>query len=174
MPLEVILKKPITGLGCEADIVKVKAGYARNYLLPNDLALPATAAGKKQIEDLKKRRAAREAEELNAAEALATNLSKSTLTFQVETSDKSGKVFGSITTQDIEERLGAMGIQLDRKKIHLERPLKEVGEFTLPVQLPMGVKASLRVVLERKKLEEPEAKEKPAKKERRGRSEKED
>jgi len=85
MPIEVILKQPVPGLGAEADIVKVKAGYARNYLIPRDIASQATAASKKEIESLQKRRAEREASELKKAETLASALSKVTITFQMET-----------------------------------------------------------------------------------------
>lgn len=156
MSIEVILKKPVQGLGAEADIVKVKAGYARNYLIPNNIASQATAASKKEIEALKKRRAEREADELQKAEALAAALNKVTITFQMESAEGSGKLFGSVTSQDIADRLAAMGHELDRKKIQLDRPLKEVGETTITVNLGMEVTASFKVVLE---TAEPDSKE---------------
>jgi len=148
MPIEVILKKPVQGLGAEADIVKVKAGYARNYLIPNNIAAQATAASKKEIEALQKRRAEREADELQKAEKLAADLNKVTITFQMESAEGSGKLFGSVTSQDISERLTTMGHELDRKKIQLDRPLKEVGESTITANLGMEVTASFKVVLE--------------------------
>ncbi|MEM6821654.1 MAG: 50S ribosomal protein L9 [Verrucomicrobiota bacterium] len=148
MPIEVILKKPVHGLGAEADIVKVKAGYARNFLIPNNIAAPATEASKKEIEDLKRRRAEREASELQSAEELARSLNQSTVTFQMETAEGSNKLFGSVTNQDIAERLAAMGHQVDRKKIQLDRPLKELGTSSVEVNLGMGVKAKVKVVLE--------------------------
>ncbi|NJK90711.1 MAG: 50S ribosomal protein L9 [Blastochloris sp.] len=127
MAVEVILKKPVEGLGVEADVVRVKPGYARNFLLPRDLASVATTASKKMVEDLKKRRAEREAAELNAAEEMATALKKVTITFQMEHGD-SDKVFGSVTSQDIAARLEVQGHKVDRKKIDLPRPLKAMGE----------------------------------------------
>jgi len=148
MPIEVILKKPVQGLGAEADIVKVEAGYARNYLIPNNIAAQATAASKKEIEALQKRRAEREADELQKAEKLAADLNKVTITFQMESAEGSGKLFGSVTSQDISERLTTMGHELDRKKIQLDRPLKEVGESTITANLGMEVTASFKVVLE--------------------------
>ncbi|MEM6883826.1 MAG: 50S ribosomal protein L9 [Verrucomicrobiota bacterium] len=147
MPIEVILKQPVQGLGAEADIVKVKAGYARNYLIPNNIAAQATAASKKEIEALQKRRAEREADELQKAETLAAALNKVTITFQMESAEGSGKLFGSVTSQDISERLATMGHELDRKKIQLDRPLKDVGEKTIKANLGMDVTATFKVVL---------------------------
>ncbi|MEM1158682.1 MAG: 50S ribosomal protein L9 [Verrucomicrobiota bacterium] len=148
MSIEVILKQPVHGLGAEADIVKVKAGYARNYLIPNNIATQATAASKKEIEALQKRRAEREAEELQQAETLATALKEVTITFQMESAEGSGKLFGSVTSQDIADRLATLGHKLDRKKIQLNRPLKEVGETTVKVNLGMDVTAAFKVILE--------------------------
>ena len=147
MAVEVILKKPVEGLGAEADVVKVKPGYARNYLLPRDLAVTATASSKKLMEELKRRRAEREAQELNAAEEIATALKKITITFQVETSN-SEKVFGSITTQDIANRLEVLGQKVDRKKLVLPKALKGLGEYEVLAHLPMGVQGKFKVVLE--------------------------
>ncbi|MDR0533971.1 MAG: 50S ribosomal protein L9 [Verrucomicrobiales bacterium] len=147
MAVEVILKKPVLGLGAEADLVKVKPGYARNYLLPQDLAVVATAATKKLVEELKRRRAEREAAELNAAEELATALKKVTITFQVETS-RQDKVFGSITTNDIAARLETLGHNIDKKKIVLPKPLKGLGEYEVHLHLPMNVQGKFKVVLE--------------------------
>ncbi len=148
MPVEVILKKPIAGLGAESDIVKVKPGFARNYLLPRDLAVPATRASKKQVESLQRLRAEREAAELNAAQELAGRLNKVTLTFQMQTAEGGGhKIFGSVTAADIIERLAGSGIELDKKHIELGRPLKELGEHSISVHLPQGVQAKFSVVL---------------------------
>ncbi|MDR1191788.1 MAG: 50S ribosomal protein L9 [Verrucomicrobiales bacterium] len=147
MAVEVILKKPVPSLGAEADLVKVKPGYARNYLFPRDLAVVATAATKKLVEELRRRRAAREAAELNAAEQLATALKKVTITFQVETS-RQDKVFGSITVSDIAARLETLGHIVDRRKIVLAKPLKSLGEYEVEVHLPQSVHGKFKVVLE--------------------------
>ena len=147
MAVEVILKKPVEGLGAEADIVKVKPGYARNFLLPRDLAVVATSASKKMMEELKRHRAEREAQELNAAEEMATALKKVTITFQLE-SASSEKVFGSITTHDIADRLETNGIKIDRKKLVLPKPLRGLGEYEVLAHLPMNVQGKFKVVLE--------------------------
>jgi len=147
MPIEVILQKEVPGLGAEADLVKVKPGYARNYLIPQKLALPATDATKRQIEVLKQQRADREAALLNEAEELARSLTKATVTFQMETHDDSGKLFGSVTNANIAERLATMDMTIDRHKIDLDKPLKDLGEHDVTVHLPMGVQAKLKVVL---------------------------
>jgi large subunit ribosomal protein L9 len=150
MSIEVILQQEVPGLGAEADIVKVKPGYARNFLIPNKMALPATDASKRQIEALKAKRAEREAAVLNEAEATATAISNATVTFQIQVNAETGKTFGSITTANIAERLESLSIQVDRHKIDLDKPLKEPGEHTLKIHLPMGVEAHLKVVLEAK------------------------
>lgn len=150
MPMEIILKQPVPQLGAEADVVRVKPGYARNYLLPRGLAVLATSASKRQVEELKKKRAEREAQELNEAEELASKLGKLTLTFQMKTgSPEAGaaKVFGSVTAQDIINRLDEMGHKLDKKKITLPQPLKNLGEHLLNVVLGHGVQTKLKVVL---------------------------
>lgn len=147
MSIEVILNQPVPGLGSEADIVKVKSGYARNYLLPKKIATRATAASKKEIELLEKKRAEREAAELQAAEELAVALKKATVTFQMESAEGSGKLFGSVTNSDIADRLATMGHEVDRKKIQLDKPLKELGEQEIAIQLGSGITATVKVVL---------------------------
>ncbi|MEM9398611.1 MAG: 50S ribosomal protein L9 [Verrucomicrobiota bacterium] len=147
MAMELILKKHIPGLGAEADIVKVKPGYARNFLIPRDYATVATGATKKLVEDLKRKRAEREAEELNRANDLAGKLGKVTLTFQMKSSTDE-KVFGSVTAKDIIERLKDMDIQLERKRIKLGQPLKEKGEHKVDIDLGSGVHSSIKVVVD--------------------------
>jgi large subunit ribosomal protein L9 len=148
MPIEVILKKPIQGLGSESDIVKVKPGYARNYLLPRDLAVQATGASRKQIENLKRQRAEREASELNAAQELAGRLSKITLTFQMQSSDgEVRKVFGSVTASEIVERLASQNIVVDKRQLELPRALKDLGEHQITAKLDQGVEAKFAVIL---------------------------
>jgi large subunit ribosomal protein L9 len=147
MNTEVILKKKVEGLGGEADLVKVRPGYARNYLFPKGLAIPATEAGKHQIERLKQIRAAREAEELNIANEYARRINKMTLTFQMQAGETRDKIFGSVTNADIQERLAKEGINIDRKRIHLPAPLKQLGEQEIEIALYPEVKARLKVVL---------------------------
>lgn len=147
MAIEVILKKPVHNLGAEADIVKVKPGFARNYLFPNDIASTATSASKKQVEELKKKRAEREAQELNEAQELAGKLSKLTVTFQMQTG-ASSKVFGSVTSNDIVKRLEEMGHTLDKKKLGLSHPIKTLGEHTLEINLGHDIHTKLKIVLD--------------------------
>ncbi|MFZ5806785.1 MAG: 50S ribosomal protein L9 [Verrucomicrobiota bacterium] len=146
MAIEVILKKPVSNLGAEADIVKVKPGYARNYLFPQDIAVMATSASKRQIEELKKKRAEREAQELNEAEETATKLAKLTLTFQMQTGGEE-RVFGSVTAQDIIARLEEMGHKIDKKKLGLPHPLKTLGDHVLNVNFGHGIQTKLKIVL---------------------------
>jgi large subunit ribosomal protein L9 len=135
---EVLLVKPVEGLGGEGDQVKVRAGYARNYLFPRNVAVPVTTANRKQVEALKKRRAEREAQELNGAQDLAKKLEKTGLAFAVTTGE-GGKMFGSVTAADIHEKLTAAGITIDRKRIHLHTPVKTLGKHTVKVKLHQDV-----------------------------------
>lgn len=147
MPVEVILKTKIEGLGSEADIVSVKPGYARNFLIPKDFAAPATLATKRQVEELRRKRAEREAQELNDAQELAGKLSKLKLVFILESGEGQEKVFGAITNQDIANKLKEAGHEIDRKKIDLPKPIKDLGEHEVTVKLISEVQAKLTVVV---------------------------
>jgi len=144
MPLtEIILTENIPGLGAEADVVKVRRGYARNYLLPRGKAYEVTAGALRQLDALKQKRAEREARELNEAEELARRISKSRFVFTLETGE-TGKAFGSVTAQDIMNRIkNELGAEIDRHKIVLERPIKDTGEHEVPVKLHHDVTAQL-------------------------------
>ena len=148
MPVEVILKTKIEGLGSEADIVSVKPGYARNFLIPKDFAAPATQATKRQVEELKRKRAEREAAELNQAQELAGKLGKLKLTFILESGEGQEKSFGAITNQDIANKLKEAGYEIDRKKIDLPRPIKELGEHEVTLKLGSDIQATLHIVVE--------------------------
>lgn len=157
MQTEIILKSKVEGLGAEADMVKVRPGYARNYLIPRGLAMPATTAVRHQIEKLKQARAEREASELNEANTLATRINRMTITFQMTAGGEGEKVFGSVTAHDIVERLAKENVHIDRKKLKLPHPIKATGEHEVEVHLHADVKGTLRVVLEVKKTEGEEA-----------------
>ncbi|MEQ2009212.1 MAG: 50S ribosomal protein L9 [Limisphaerales bacterium] len=145
--VEVILTHPIVGLGAESDQVKVAAGYARNYLLPHALAIPLTQGNKKRLEALQKRRAEREATELNAMTELAKSLGKMTLTIAVKTGDD-GKLFGSVTNGTMADELKKQfEVTLDKRKIHLEKPIKSVGEHEAEMRLHHGVHTTLKVIV---------------------------
>lgn len=145
---EVILIQNIVGLGAESDHVKVAAGYARNYLLPQGLAIPLTAANKRRLEALRQRRAEREATELNAMTELAASIGKLLLKLSVKTGDD-GKMFGSVTAGTIVDELKTQfAIALDRKKIHLEQPIRTLGEHEIEMRLHPDVNAKLKVLIE--------------------------
>ncbi len=161
MQTEVILKSKIESLGAEADIVRVRPGYARNYLFPRGLAVPATAGQKHLIETLRKARAAREASELNDANQLASRLNKMTITFQMlsgsSSEEEKQKLFGSVTATDIVDRLSKEGVVLEKKKLKLAGPIKDLGEHKIEVALHMDVTASFKVVLALPKSQEGDA-----------------
>lgn len=145
--VEVILTHPIIGLGAESDQVRVTAGYARNFLLPQGLAIPLTQGNKKRLESLQKRRAEREATELNAMTELAKSLGKMTLTIAVKTGDD-GKMFGSVTNGTIADELKKQfDVALDKRKIHIEKPIKGVGDHEVEMRLHHGVHTTLKVVI---------------------------
>src|SRR5262249_40169008 len=142
---EVILTHNIVGLGAESDQVKVAAGYARNYLFPQGLAIPLTSANKRRLEALRLRRAEREAHEFNTMTELAKSLSRMTLVLTAKTGED-GKMFGSITPGAIAAHLKhKFKIALDKKKIHLEHPLRTLGEHEVDLRLNPEVTTSLKV-----------------------------
>ncbi len=144
---EVILTEKIASLGSEADVVKVRRGYARNFLVPQGKALEVTPATLKRINILKAKRAEREANEMNEAEELARKINKLKITMELETG-VGGKAFGSITATDLAERLKSeLGgkVEVDRHRIHLEKPIKETGAHEVQIKLHADVVAKLIV-----------------------------
>ena len=169
---QIILTENVPGLGAEADVVKVRRGYARNYLLPRGKAYEVTPASLRQLDNLKKKRAEREARELNDAEELSRRIGKLHVTFTLATGG-TGKAFGSITSQDIVNRLKSeIGPEIDRHKVVLERPIKDTGEHEVDIKLHHDVTAKFSFQV--KSAEEPrergaepeEAAEQPEKKHR--------
>ena len=145
---EVILTSNVVGLGAESDHVKVAAGYARNYLFPQGLAIPLTAANKRRLEALRQRRAEREAHELNSMTELAKGLQKMVLVLTVKTGDD-GKMFGAITPGAIaDEMKHQFDVAIDKKKIHLEHPLRTLGDHDVEFRLHQDVTATLKVRVE--------------------------
>lgn len=144
---EVILRKKITGLGVEADVVKVKAGFARNYLIPSGQAYEATKGNLRNLASLQTARAQREADELNGAQELAGKIGKLRPKFTLETG-QGGKAFGSITTMDLHKDLEAKGINIDRTAIKLEKPLKQAGKSKVEIKLHADITATLTVTVE--------------------------
>jgi len=143
---EVILREKITNLGAEADVVKVKAGFARNFLIPNGKAYEATKGNLRQITNLQAARAKRETEELNEAQELAGKISRMKPTFTLEVG-KNGKAFGSVTSIDIHKALEDKGITIDRTAIQLDKPLKSTGKSDIEVKLHADVTTSLTITV---------------------------
>ncbi len=142
--LEVILKKEVRKLGDRGDVVRVAPGYARNFLFPQKFAMPATAANKKQLEEMQAA-AAKEADQLTAnATQQAETMQDVVLRFE-ERASETGQLFGSVTTRDIAARLAEQGRQIDRHKIILEKPLKEPGDYDVRVHLYRDVKVVVKV-----------------------------
>src|SRR6185369_3193019 len=145
---EVILTSNIIGLGGESDQVKVAAGYARNYLFPQRLAIPLTQANKRHIEALKQRRAEREAHEFNTMTELAKGVQKLICVVKVKAGED-GKMFGAVTAGMIVDELKhQFDIALDKRKIHLEHPIKTLGEHEIELHLHAEVKSTLKVRVE--------------------------
>ena len=145
---DVILTSNIPDLGAESDQVTVAAGYARNYLIPERLAIPMTSSNKRRLESLRQRRAEREAHELNSMTELSKSMEKLVLTMKVKTGDD-GKMFGSITNAAIADELKhQFDITLDKRKIQLEEPIKAAGEYEVEMNLHHDVKGTLKLRVE--------------------------
>lgn len=150
--VEVLLREDVEHLGRRGQVVRVKAGYARNYLLPRGLAVLATAANVKVIEQEKQRLERREARERAQAEAVAERLKELVLTFPRKVGDQD-MLFGSVTAMDIAAALAERGIEVDRRKILLEHPIKYLGEYTIPVKLHRELTAEIRIQVVREESE---------------------
>ena len=158
---EVLLLKPLENLGAEGDQVKVRAGYARNFLFPQKLAAPLTQANRKQIEVLKKRRADREVQELQGAQEVAGKLAKVSIAFAVKTGE-GGKMFGAITATDLHKKLEEAGILIDKRKIHLHTPVKTLGKHETKIKLHHEVSVDISFDVVSENPIEPTAEEKAA------------
>lgn len=142
--MDVILREHVENLGERGEVVKVAAGYARNFLLPRKLALAVTDANKRQIERERASAEAREGEERQAAEALAARMEQ----IEVVIARRVGEgdvLYGSVTSADIADSLAAQGFETDKRKIQLGDPLKAIGESTVPVRLHRDVSANVKV-----------------------------
>ena len=145
--IEVILKQQVENLGAEADVIKVKRGYALNFLIPTGKAYEATSGNLKHIDALKKARALREANEIEAATKLANRLNKQRLKFELATG-QGGKAFGSVTAKDIQDSLAETDRQfrdIDRKQIQLKKPIKRTGDFEVEVKIHQDINATLKI-----------------------------
>lgn len=142
--MQVILRDGLDNLGNAGEIVTVKPGYGRNYLIPKGLAYEATDANVRRIEREKVKLQERAAEQLSDARKRAASFEGVSVTFHARAAEE-GKLFGSITTGDIAEELGKQGIEVDRKQILLDEPIKSLGVFSVPVRLHTDVRPEVKV-----------------------------
>ena len=142
--MEVILREHVDKLGRRGEIVKVADGYARNYLLPRKLALPATASNRKQIERERAKLEARETEERQIAEVLAGRMNGTEVVLARKVGETDA-LYGSVTASDIAEALAAKGFQVDRRKLQLAEPIRQIGDVDVPVKLYRDVTATVKV-----------------------------
>ena len=140
---QVLLLQPINGLGAEGDTVTVRAGYARNFLLPRKQALPITQANKKHVESLLKAREAREQKEFENARELSEKIEKISIAIAVKTGE-GGKMFGAVTANDLIERLKEEGVELGKKQLGLAQPIKDLGSHSATIKLHADVEAELK------------------------------
>ena len=142
--MEVILRQAVENLGKPGDVVKVKNGYARNYLLPHNLAYEATPGNLKRIQQERDRLEAAENQRRGTAQELATKLEQVSLTFSARVGEE-GKLFGSVTAADIAQQLEQQGYHLEKRQIDLHEPIKSLGVYRVPVRLHADVKPEIRV-----------------------------
>ena len=142
--MEVILREHVDNLGKRGEIVKVADGYARNYLLPRKLALPANEGNRKHVERERKIMESREAEEKSSAEAIFSRLSLIDISIARRVGDTE-QLYGSVTTADIADYLKAKGFDVDRRKLILPEPIKSLGEYDVPLKLHREVTVPLKV-----------------------------
>jgi len=142
--MEIILRQAVENLGKTGDVVKVKAGYARNYLLPHGLAYEATPGNLKRIQQERDRLEAAENERRGAAQGIAEKLEQVSLTFSARVGEE-GKLFGSVTAADVAQQLEAQGFHIEKRQIDLHEPIKALGVYRVPIRLHADVKPEVRV-----------------------------
>jgi large subunit ribosomal protein L9 len=144
--MEVILREHVENLGRRGDVVKVANGYARNYLLPRKLALTVTEGNRKQIDRERKVADMHEIEERQAAEAVAARLASLEIVIARRVGETEA-LYGSVTSADIAESLAAKGFEIERRKIQLAEPIKQLGEVQVPIRLHRDVTAHVKVIV---------------------------
>jgi large subunit ribosomal protein L9 len=148
-PIRVVLQDDIDNLGSSGDVVRVRPGYARNYLIPRGLALPATHGNLARVEDLKRQATARAEKALSEARELKKKLEA--MSVKLERAVGEGdRMYGSVTSKDIEEAFAAQGTEIDRRKIDLADPIKTIGSTKVPIKLHRDVVAELSVEIVKK------------------------
>jgi len=142
--MEIILRQAVENLGHPGDLVKVSAGFARNYLLPRGIAVPATEGNKRRIAQEKERLEAAEAGRRQSAEEYAVKVEQISLTFSARVGEE-GKLFGSVTSADIAQQLEAQGFAIEKRQIDLHEPIKALGVYRVPIKLHADVKPEIKV-----------------------------
>jgi len=142
--MEVILRRAVENLGKPGDVVKVKNGYARNYLLPHNLAYEATPGNLKRIQQERARLDAAENQRRDSAQEVATKLEQVSLTFSARVGEE-GKLFGSVTAADIAQQLEQQGFHIEKRQIDLHEAIKSLGVYRVPIRLHADVKPEIRV-----------------------------
>jgi len=147
MPVQVILRDDVANLGKIGDVVRVKPGYARNYLLPRGLAIEASNKNLKVLEHQKRVIAAKADRDLKAAEGAAKKIDGLKLSVKANAGEE-GRLFGSVTNLDLERLLAEKGFQIDRRRIELDEPIKQLGTYPIVVQVGRGVRATVHLTVE--------------------------
>jgi len=142
--VEVILLKNLPPLGTRGDTVKVKPGYARNYLFPRKLAVPATPGNRRMFEEEEKLLQRRDRQAMESAQQLAAKMADVSCTIAVQVSEED-RLYGSVTAQDIAGELAKQGFEIDKRQVELEEPIKKLGVYTVPVRLHSQVTVPIKV-----------------------------
>ena len=142
--MEVILRRAVDNLGHPGDLVKVSAGYARNFLLPRGYAFEATPGNRKRIEQDRQRLEAAESGRRDEAQAVADRMAEVSLTFSARVGDE-GKLFGSVTAADIAQQLEAQGYHVEKRQIDLHEPIRALGVYRVPIRLHADVRPEIKV-----------------------------
>jgi len=142
--MKIILKEDLESLGKCGEVIQVKDGYARNYLFPKNLAIPATKGNLSSIEEITRQKKFRDEKKKKGEEKLKSDLEKISITAEVKVGEED-RVFGSVTSQDIAELLKQQGFEIDKRRIDLEEPIKALGVYTIPVKIHGDVVANLKL-----------------------------
>lgn len=142
--MDIILMENVDGLGQIGELVKVKPGYARNFLIPKKFAVEANTRNLKELEHQKRQLERKAQKMLQASEVLKAQIEKVACAFALRAGDD-GKLFGSVTSMEIQSKLADAGIEMDRKKIQLDEPIKTLGDYEIAVKLPAGIVATVKV-----------------------------
>ncbi len=148
-PIKVVLQDDVSSLGSSGDVVRVRPGYARNFLIPRGLAAPATPANLARVEELRRQAAERAAQRLTAAQETRAKLEAVSVKLERAVGEEN-KMYGSVTAKDIEEAFAAVGVEVDRRKLVLPEPIKTLGLHEVPLKLHPELSATLRVEVVKK------------------------